>query len=90
MRTLYAQAEILDWIAVKLSYCCFHVKCLIRRFLMAIFDSFALTSYEICSCNLVVRNLELQYATLSPRSQLIKYFFIFSREKLLFAFNPGV
>lgn len=62
---------------------------------MAIFDSFTLASYEICrfitNC---INNLfcirELQYATLSPKSQLIKYFFIFSRERLLPAFKPGV
>lgn len=31
-----------------------------------------------------------KYATLSPRSHLIKYFFIFSRAKLLPTLNPGV
>lgn len=31
-----------------------------------------------------------KHATLSPRSHVIKHYFIFSREKLLPTFNPGV
>lgn len=89
VHTLYTQAEILVGISVKLSHCSIYVKCLIWGFvIMAIFDSFALASYEIssfitdCTNNLFCIR-ESQYATLSPRSQLIKYYFIFSREKLL-------